>query len=64
METNTFRILFYLKRTKLLKNGEAPIFMRITVNGERAEISTHRSIDPKLWDQKKEKNNPRTMDRS
>ncbi len=55
METNTFRILFYLKRTKLLKNGEAPIFMRITINGERAEISTHRSIDPKLWDQKKEK---------
>jgi site-specific recombinase XerD len=53
METNTFRILFYLKKTKILKNGEAPVFMRITTNGERVDISTHRSINDKLWDQKK-----------
>ncbi|HDY68218.1 MAG TPA: site-specific integrase [Candidatus Scalindua sp.] len=52
--TSTFRILFYIKKTKLLKNGQAPIFMRITTNGERAEISTERSIMKKLWDQKKE----------
>ncbi len=52
--TNTFRILFYIKKTKKLKNGQAPIFMRITTNGERAEISTQRSIEKKLWDQKKE----------
>lgn len=53
METNTFRILFYLKKTKNLKNGEAPVFMRITTNGERAELAAHRSIQSQLWDQKK-----------
>jgi hypothetical protein len=39
-EKSTFRILFYLKRTKTLNNGKLTIFMRITVDGERAEIST------------------------
>lgn len=52
-EKSTFRILFYLKRTKTLNNGELTIFMRITVNGERAEVSTHQSIEPSLWNQER-----------
>src|ERR1035437_102231 len=52
-EKSTFRILFYLKRTKTLNNGELTIFMRITVNGERAEVSTHQSVEPQLWNQEK-----------
>jgi site-specific recombinase XerD len=52
-EKSTFRILFYLKRTKTLNNGELTIFMRITVNGERAEISTHQSVESHLWNQGK-----------
>jgi site-specific recombinase XerD len=52
-EKSTFRILFYLKRTKTLSNGELTIFMRITVNGERAEVSTHQSVEPHLWNQEK-----------
>ena len=38
MQRNYFTILFFIKKSKLLKNGEAPICMRITVNGQRAEI--------------------------
>jgi hypothetical protein len=53
MKTNTFRILFFLKKTKPLKNGEFPCVMRLTVNGERAEVSTSRSIRSNIWDQKK-----------
>ena len=30
MKKKTFAILFYVKKTKLLRNGEAPVFMRIT----------------------------------
>jgi hypothetical protein len=30
MKRKTFKILFFLKKSKLLKNGEAPICMRIT----------------------------------
>ena len=52
-EKPTFRILFYLKRTKTLNNGKFTIFMRITVDGERAEISTHQSVKSHLWNQGK-----------
>lgn len=38
MKRNYFSVLFFIKKTKLLKNGEAPICMRITVNSKRAEV--------------------------
>jgi hypothetical protein len=50
MERSTFSVLFYVKRSKLLKNGDAPVYLRITVNSKNAEISLKRSINPKLWD--------------
>ncbi|MFO0493995.1 MAG: site-specific integrase [Flavobacteriia bacterium] len=50
MKRATFNIHYYIKRTKLLKNGDAPVYMRITLNGENAEISLKRSIKPSLWD--------------
>jgi len=46
-------VLFFIKKTKLLKSGEASICMRITVNSERAEIMIKRSVDPKKWNQVK-----------
>ena len=51
---NTFNVLFIIKKAKLLKNGEAPICMRITINCEVAEILIKRSITPALWNQPKE----------
>jgi len=53
MKKKTFAILFYVKRTKLLKNGEAPVFMRITVDALRAEMSIQRSINLSEWIEKK-----------
>jgi len=53
MKKKTFAILFYVKRTKLLRNGEAPIFMRITVDALRAEMSILRSINLSDWIEKK-----------
>jgi len=41
---------FYVKEEKEDDNGEAPIYLRITVNGKRAEVSTNRRINPELWD--------------
>ena len=32
-----FRVSFFLKKAKLLKNGEASVAMRITVDGQRVE---------------------------
>jgi len=45
---NTFGIVFYLKRQKE-KNGKAPIYARITVDGKRAEISIKKDIDISNW---------------
>ena len=50
----TFNVLFILKKAKLLKNGEAPISMRITVNGRIVEIMVKRSIPIEQWNQSKE----------
>lgn len=49
MERTSFSLLFYIRRKKLNKLGEAPVFMRITVNGMRADASARRFIDPRLW---------------
>lgn len=45
----TLGILFYLKTSKTLANAEVPIYLRITVDGKRAEHSIQRSIQPDNW---------------
>ena len=54
MKRNTLSVLFIIKKAKLLKNGEAPVCMRITVNKRVAEVMIKRSIPADLWNQKKE----------
>lgn len=54
MKRSSFNVLFFLKKTKLLKNGEASVCMRITVDGTRVENNIRKSIDPSLWNQAKE----------
>lgn len=48
MNTN-FSILFYLKKPKNYVSGPVPIYLRITVKGQRAELSTSRECDPSKW---------------
>ena len=45
---HTFSINYWLYRSKA-KNGKAPIYCRITMNGQRIEISDKRSIEPSKW---------------
>ena len=42
-------VLFFVKRTKTNINGLLPIFIRITVNGERIEFSTKRFTTSDKW---------------
>lgn len=51
MKTN-FSLLFYLKRQKNYVSGNAPIYMRVTVEGKRAEIATNRECEPRRWNAK------------
>jgi hypothetical protein len=48
MKTN-FSLLFYMKKPKNYQSGVVPIYLRITVNGKRAEASTSRECDPVRW---------------
>lgn len=45
MDRNYFSILFFIKKSKSLKNGETPICLRITINGQRAEVQIKRSVE-------------------
>ena len=48
MNTN-FNFLFYLKKPKAWNKGPVPIYLRITVNGKRAEVSSGRDCEPTRW---------------
>ena len=41
--------LFYAKSSKATKNGNLPIYLRITINGVRIELSTSKFIDNSKW---------------
>ena len=56
MKRSSFNVLFFLKKTKLLKDGEASVCMRITVDGMRVEnnipkVENIKPVDPLLYSQ-------------
>lgn len=56
-ERNTFAILFLIRKDKVNKLDEVPLYMRITINGAKAEYSTGERIPLKIWDNGKIKGN-------
>ncbi len=46
---------FYLKKAKVDKAGKAPVYLRLTLNGERVEMSVHKKIKPDMWDKSAER---------
>lgn len=38
-------VLFYAKKSKTKSNLRVPIYLRITVNGKRAEFSTGKDVE-------------------
>jgi hypothetical protein len=48
-------IMFYGKKAKQTADGKHPLYMRITINGQRIEVSTQRHIEPTQWSQLKGK---------
>ncbi len=42
-------VLFWLYKSKMNKKGLAPIFMRITLNGEKTEVSTGIYVAASAW---------------
>lgn len=54
LKKSTFNVNFLLRKHKMLKNGEAPICMRITVNCKTVDISIKRSVAIENWNQTRE----------
>lgn len=53
MKGNTLNVMFFILKNKLLKNGEAPVVLRVTINGQRDEIRIQRSISGGVMGQAK-----------
>ncbi|WP_144914394.1 Arm DNA-binding domain-containing protein [Mucilaginibacter frigoritolerans] len=46
---SAFCLNFALKKTKILANGTAPIYLRLTIEGDRIEFTTRRYVNPSRW---------------
>ena len=55
MINRTFALLFFLKKDKKQPNGTVPLYLRVTIDGQRADISTKRYINPDVWLPKEQK---------
>ena len=50
---DTFSVLFFLKVSKKKSDGTLPIYVRITANGSRSEVSIKRYILKDRWNRLK-----------
>ena len=46
---NSFSLLFYIKKCKADSSGKANIYLRITMDGQRAELSIRRKVLVDKW---------------
>ncbi len=46
---NRISVLFYVKKSKMVTDGTAPLYMRVTVGELRIELSAKYFIDPVKW---------------
>ena len=52
---STFKILFYINRSKIKSDGTTPILCRITVDNKQAVLTTGSYCEPSGWNSKKGK---------
>ncbi len=45
----SYNLLFFIKRTKLLKSGKASLFLKISAKNKHAEFVLNCSVRPELW---------------
>lgn len=50
MSKSTFKILFYVRKNQVNKDGKVNIMIRLSVNGEVSQFSSKLDIEPESWD--------------
>ena len=48
----SYNLLFFIKRTKLLKSGKASLFLKISAKNKHTEFVLNCSVKPELWNKK------------
>lgn len=51
----SLKVLFFVRKSRALRNGEYPIVMRVTHNGTRAEAMVKRSVAADNWSAKQQR---------
>lgn len=54
MVRSSFSILFFIRESKVRKNGNAPIEVIITINGEKCSFPTGKQVHIDKWDKIKQ----------
>lgn len=49
MKRTTFKICFYIQKSRVAKDGQAPILLRVTINRQRSVASVNLKVNPKNW---------------
>lgn len=49
---SSLKILFYLRKNRLNKDGKASIMIRLTINSEMSQFAAKLDVEPELWDAK------------
>ena len=50
MSKSAFKILFYLRKNQVNKDGTVCIMIRLSLNGETTQFSSKLSVKPDAWD--------------
>lgn len=53
MKQESMKVLFFIRKRRLKKNGEALIFLHVTVHGQQDETRSQRSVPIRLWNNAK-----------
>ena len=51
-DTSTLGVLFFIRKERANDDKKAAVYLRITVNGKRAELSIKREVKIKKWNSK------------
>ena len=61
MSKSTFRILFYVRKNQVNKEGKASIIIRLTINGDTSQFSPKLEVEPELWNVSSQKMNGNSL---
>lgn len=49
MKRTTFKICFYIQKSRISKDGQVPVLLRVTINGQRVVLSVNLKVNPQNW---------------